>query len=315
MDGIQYEKYCAKYLSTLGYKNIRLTKASGDQGIDIIANKKNKQYGFQCKYYTKPVGNDAIQQAFSGIAYYNLDKAIVITNQSFTASARQLAKQTHVELWDHIEPLDDGSHYTPYHLLAIVLLGFAMIQLYQIFNGTFLNKDYLSITYSLLFISTLLQAIPHHSKTATSLSLLLACIHLGLYMHALDNPLTFDLQIIATSAFVLLTGIRFAYYQKKYRIRKLITQKNQVRQNIQEIQEQMSANLIDIFANYLDCKVKLVSTIEKGNDLVITLQTNHTRVNLLPDLQQQLNHQQSKVSYQLTPIGLHQIEVNISVRH
>ena len=102
MNGIQYERSCAKYLSKLGYKNITLTKTSGDQGIDIIATKGNLKYGFQCKYYSKTVGNDAVQQAFSGIAYYKLDKAVVITNSDFSSGARKLAEEADVLLWDHV---------------------------------------------------------------------------------------------------------------------------------------------------------------------------------------------------------------------
>ena len=107
MNGIQYERSCAKYLSSLGYKNITLTKASGDQGIDIIATKGSLKYGFQCKYYSGTVGNDAVQQAFSGIAYYKLDKAVVITNSDFSSGARKLAEEVDVLLWDHVDPMEE----------------------------------------------------------------------------------------------------------------------------------------------------------------------------------------------------------------
>ena len=133
MNGIQYERSCAKYLSSLGYKNITLTKASGDQGIDIIATKGSLKYGFQCKYYSGTVGNDAVQQAFSGIAYYKLDKAVVITNSDFSSGARKLAEEVDVLLWDHVDPMEEDSRYTLYQVMAILLFGWSIIQLYQIF--------------------------------------------------------------------------------------------------------------------------------------------------------------------------------------
>ena len=142
MNGIQYERSCAKYLSTLGYKNITLTKASGDQGIDIIATKGNLKYGFQCKYYSKTVGNDAVQQAFSGIAYYKLDKAVVITNSDFSSGARKLAEEADVLLWDHVEPIEEDNRYTLYQAMAILFFGWSIIQLYQIFYSVEPTKDY-----------------------------------------------------------------------------------------------------------------------------------------------------------------------------
>ena len=181
MNGIQYERSCAKYLSVLGYKNITLTKASGDQGIDIIATKGNLKYGFQCKYYNRAVGNDAVQQAFSGIAYYKLDKAVVITNNDFSSGARKLAEEADVLLWDNVEPMEEDNRYTLYHAIAILFFGWSIIQLHQIFYSTEPTKDYQFISYSLLFIASFLQAIPHHAKIATGIAVMLSSIHAYMY--------------------------------------------------------------------------------------------------------------------------------------
>ena len=217
MNGIQYERSCAKYLSSLGYKNITLTKASGDQGIDIIATKGSLKYGFQCKYYSGTVGNDAVQQAFSGIAYYKLDKAVVITNSDFSSGARKLAEEVDVLLWDHVDPMEEDSRYTLYQVMAILLFGWSIIQLYQIFYSTEPTKDYQFISYSLLFISSFLQAIPHHARIATSIALILSSIHA--YMYSVQKTFslfTLDYYQIALFIFILITFIRLVYYIKKY---------------------------------------------------------------------------------------------------
>lgn len=39
MNGHEYEYACAQYLKKTGYSNVNVTKASGDQGIDVIAYK------------------------------------------------------------------------------------------------------------------------------------------------------------------------------------------------------------------------------------------------------------------------------------
>jgi predicted RecB family endonuclease len=103
-DGISYENWCVEYLKKEGYQDISLTRASGDQGIDILARKGRTSYGFQCKFYTSPVGNSAVQEAYSGAAFYNCDQAAVITNTTFTKGARDLAQETGVELWEQVVP-------------------------------------------------------------------------------------------------------------------------------------------------------------------------------------------------------------------
>lgn len=99
MDGHQYEYQCAKMLRKKGFSKVEVTRGSGDQGIDVIAYSGGKKYGIQCKYYTSPVGNHAVQEAFSGAKYYDCDVAVVMTNNTFTPAARELAKKTGVLLW------------------------------------------------------------------------------------------------------------------------------------------------------------------------------------------------------------------------
>ena len=66
MDGYQFEEQCAIILKRKHFSKIEVTKSSGDQGVDIIAYKHRKKYGIQCKYYTYPVGNKAVQEAYAG---------------------------------------------------------------------------------------------------------------------------------------------------------------------------------------------------------------------------------------------------------
>ena len=106
MDGHVFESFCASLLERNGFSDVTVTPGSGDQGIDILAQKDNIRYGIQCKCYTSDVGNDAVQQAYSGISYYNCNIAVVMTNRYFTKSAKELAERTNVFLWDR-DTLDD----------------------------------------------------------------------------------------------------------------------------------------------------------------------------------------------------------------
>ena len=89
MDGHEYEYACAQYLKRNEFTKVQVTKASGDQGIDIIAT-KGKNYGIQCKYYSGAVGNKAVQEAYAGSKFYGCDVAVVMTNNTFTKSAKEL---------------------------------------------------------------------------------------------------------------------------------------------------------------------------------------------------------------------------------
>lgn len=100
MTGKEFEVFCCKLLIKNGYKNVRLTKGSGDQGVDIVATKEFVKYAIQCKCYNRPVGNKAVQEVYSGKYFYNCHVAVVITNQTFTSSAKELAQKNNVLLWD-----------------------------------------------------------------------------------------------------------------------------------------------------------------------------------------------------------------------
>lgn len=99
MNGYEFENFVAEMFSKMGYSTT-VTKSSGDQGIDVIAEKNGNKTGIQAKCYTNTVSNSAIQEVVAGIHYYNLSKAIVVTNNFFTNSAIELANANNVVLWD-----------------------------------------------------------------------------------------------------------------------------------------------------------------------------------------------------------------------
>ena len=100
MDGHDFEYFCAEVLRQNEFKNVRVTRGSGDQGVDILANKDGKSYAIQCKNYASRVGNKPVQEVFAGKVFYKCDIAAVITNSTFTQGAIDLANATDVILWD-----------------------------------------------------------------------------------------------------------------------------------------------------------------------------------------------------------------------
>lgn len=100
LDGPEFEAYVALVLEDNGFKHVALTKGSGDQGVDILAERNGKTYAIQCKNYEGAVGNFAVQEAYTGAQFYGCDEAAVICPGEFTRGAKELAQSTGVLLWD-----------------------------------------------------------------------------------------------------------------------------------------------------------------------------------------------------------------------
>ena len=100
LDGEEFEYYVAQVLRDNGFRQVEVTRLSGDQGVDILARRNGRSYAIQCKNYEGSVGNAAVQEAYAGAQYYGCDEAAVICPGAFTAGAKELARATGVLLWD-----------------------------------------------------------------------------------------------------------------------------------------------------------------------------------------------------------------------
>ena len=121
--GERYERQICRKLRRRHFTNVQQTPRSGDHGIDIIAFKYGKSYAIQCKYYTIPVSNRAVQEAYSGCSFYGCDIPVVVTNNTFTRPAIREAEQNGVELWaeSRIPRLSPASNWR--HVLYCLWMG------------------------------------------------------------------------------------------------------------------------------------------------------------------------------------------------
>ena len=114
MEGHEFEYAIADLLRHNGWRDVEVTQGSGDYGIDILARRGSTRYAIQCKRYNSAVGVKAGQEAGLGVDYYHYDAAAVITNNTFTKQAQNIAAATGVRLWgrDYLKELisnyDDG---------------------------------------------------------------------------------------------------------------------------------------------------------------------------------------------------------------
>ena len=100
MDGYDFENCSANLLLNNGFNNVEVTQYSGDFGVDIIAYKDDIKYAIQCKKYSSPVGIKAVQEVIGSKTMNDCHVAVVLTNNFFTSSAKELAKKNNVLLWD-----------------------------------------------------------------------------------------------------------------------------------------------------------------------------------------------------------------------
>ncbi len=102
MSGVEYEQYCALLLERCGW-SVRLTRGSGDQGVDILAERESRRVVIQCKNYSSPVGNKAVQEVVAAKGFEKADYSAVVSNASYTPAAKELATANNVLLLHHSE--------------------------------------------------------------------------------------------------------------------------------------------------------------------------------------------------------------------
>jgi HJR/Mrr/RecB family endonuclease len=99
MSGAQFEVFVADLFEAMGHQTMVLGGA-GDQGVDVLVNPWGKRIAVQCKNYSKPVGNKAVQEVYAGARHHRCVEAWVVAPAGYTSGAIELARSTDVSLCD-----------------------------------------------------------------------------------------------------------------------------------------------------------------------------------------------------------------------
>lgn len=94
---LEFEENICLSLKKLGFR-AEVTKASGDQGVDVLAEKNDIKFAIQCKLYSYPVGNKAVQEVCAGKDFYDADYGVVVTNNTYTPAAKKLDNKNEIIL-------------------------------------------------------------------------------------------------------------------------------------------------------------------------------------------------------------------------
>lgn len=102
MSGYEYENFVAQCFKNGGFKNVSVTPKSGDYGADIIMTAPDGvRVCVQCKKSSSPVGVKAIQEVIGAKFHYKCSRGMVVTTSTFTKSAKELAAEAGIELFEN----------------------------------------------------------------------------------------------------------------------------------------------------------------------------------------------------------------------
>ena len=99
MTGAQFENFTADLFRAMGHQAVVLGGA-GDQGVDVIVNRRGERVAVQCKNHRKPVGNRPVQEVYAGARHHRCVEACVVAPAGYTRGAIALASSTGVSLYD-----------------------------------------------------------------------------------------------------------------------------------------------------------------------------------------------------------------------
>ena len=86
LDGWEFEEEVARIFRLNGYK-AKVTKKTGDGGIDIILYKDDLKYIVQCKHYRNAVGPEPVRALWGVKDDFGADKVILVASSGVTSSA------------------------------------------------------------------------------------------------------------------------------------------------------------------------------------------------------------------------------------
>ncbi|EHB66074.1 restriction endonuclease [Paenibacillus lactis] len=103
MDGVEFERLVYNLFVKLGFR-AQITKASGDGGVDIVANYEgllfNGLYLIQCKRWKAKVGEPELRDLYGTVTSKNALKGILVTTSSFSRQAEEFSRGKNLELID-----------------------------------------------------------------------------------------------------------------------------------------------------------------------------------------------------------------------
>lgn len=313
--GTDYEKWCASYLGKHGFHQIELTKATGDQGIDIIAYKHHRKYGIQCKFYDTPVGNSSVQEAYAGAAFYGCDQAAVMTNTVFTKGAQSLAAETDVLLWPQKDSSAENRFMKFYHCLRAVQLIVGLVLFsYVAFHQSIIGRDYLSVCAVMLVLAGCTGFFTDRSMCLNVAADFLDASLIAILIHLiLIGALPVNVPWWMGSCILLILSLFQLVQQSKVRnARRYDLYQQQLREDMQTQTASIGSKTGEFLQAELHCHLDCIESRKDGDILVFLYHADKNITNLIPSAEEAINQSSDcHDMYRILDLGRRKIQVSL----
>ena len=95
---LQFEQLVGETYRRLGYRVSENAVKGADDGIDLWLTKDGGEVLVQCKHWKQNVGVSIVREHLGVVSAYKAQRGIIVSSGDFTASARDFAQQTGIEL-------------------------------------------------------------------------------------------------------------------------------------------------------------------------------------------------------------------------
>ncbi|MEZ4634382.1 MAG: restriction endonuclease [Caldilineaceae bacterium] len=99
MDPIAFERFVGQHFAKMGYK-VENTRASGDEGIDLIIRSGRRMAVVQCKRYGGTVGQPVVRDLYGVMVHTGADEAYLVTTGTLSRAAVDWAAGKPIHLVD-----------------------------------------------------------------------------------------------------------------------------------------------------------------------------------------------------------------------
>lgn len=110
--GTEFERALARLYRRMGY-SVRQTKASGDEGIDLILSQEGKTTVVQCKGHEKPVGVGAVRDLYGTMMHTGADGAVLACPAGFTKAVVEFVSNKPIRLVSASELVEMAESVSP----------------------------------------------------------------------------------------------------------------------------------------------------------------------------------------------------------
>ena len=100
--GTKFERALANLYIKMGF-SVQQTKATGDEGIDLILSKDNKTIIVQCKGHNKPVGVGVVRDLYGTMMHFGATSAVLACPAGFTEGVIRFVMNKPIQLISAIE--------------------------------------------------------------------------------------------------------------------------------------------------------------------------------------------------------------------